>query len=138
MAEHYFSLEIITPIAQAFAGEVSLVELPGVEGQMGILAGHEPLLALLVPGVVHVRDRRHDLYFAMGSGFVQVVENRATVLSMFAQRPEEIDRDRAQKEKAEQEQKLAQGLSEEPAREARLKILAAQARLKVAGLGEGK
>ena len=138
MAERFFSLEIVTPTAQAFSGDASLVELPGSEGQMGILGGHAPLLALLDPGVIHVRDRRRDLYFAIGRGFVQVVENRVTVITLFAQGPDEIDLARAQKEKAEAEQKLAQGLSEAQAEETRYKIKAAGARLKVAARREAR
>jgi len=138
VANRFFHLEIVTPSARAYQGEVSLVEVPGLEGQMGIMAGHAPMLALLLSGVLHLRDHRRDMHFAIGAGFIQVEKDEVTVITYFAQRPWEIDLAAAGEEKAEAEKKLAKGLSQEEADPIRLAWLAAQARIKVGALSEEK
>ncbi len=91
MSEKNFHLEIVTPREQKFEGEATWVRLPGVLGEMGILAGHAPLLAMLEPGIAvyRVLDRDHPL--ATGEGFVTVAENRVVVLVESAERPEDLD-----------------------------------------------
>ena len=107
MSEKNFHLEIVTPLALKFEGEVTMVRLPGVEGEMGILAGHAPLLALLEPGVSEYRAKDLDFPLASGAGFVKVAENRVVVMVDSAERPEEIDAASAQAERESIDRELA-------------------------------
>lgn len=80
MAEKTFEVEIITPFGEHFSGPVSSITLPGSEGEMGILVNHAPMLAMLAPGVTtYVHDGKATS-IVTGSGFVEVLNNHATVL----------------------------------------------------------
>lgn len=92
MAEMTFEIEIITPHGSFFSGAVSSLQLPGVVGQMGILPGHAPLLAMLEPGVTTYVQGKTISKIVTGSGFVQVLDNRATVLVEIAENPGEISK----------------------------------------------
>ncbi len=75
-----------------FKGDVEYLQIPGWEGEMGILKNHAPLIALLRPGEAMARAEGRDYYMAIGDGFVKVKDNKVLVLVSFALRPEEIDR----------------------------------------------
>ncbi|MBI3929078.1 MAG: ATP synthase F1 subunit epsilon [Armatimonadetes bacterium] len=105
MDGHPFSVEIVTPTEQKFSGEVTIVTLPGVQGEMGILAGHAPLLAMLDPGEVKYRNSQGEFHIAVGEGFATVAGNKVVCLVDFALEPSEIsvetarlDADRIEKE----------------------------------------
>lgn len=91
MSEKTFHLEIVTPTALKFEGAVTIVVLPGTEGEMGLLAGHAPLLALLDPGVTRYCSKGRDFVLATGEGFVKVAENRVVVMVDSAEGADEID-----------------------------------------------
>jgi len=75
-----FQAEILTPERVILAGEVEALVLKGEYGYFGILAGHAPLIARLVPGKLKVkRANKEDVYQA-GTGFVQIVKQRVSVL----------------------------------------------------------
>ena len=84
-------LEIVTPDARIFVGEVSGVLLPGAEGELGILPQHTPLLTQLIPGEIHyvVEGKTHEL--AVGHGFAEVTGTEVSVLTDLAVRETEID-----------------------------------------------
>jgi F-type H+-transporting ATPase subunit epsilon len=84
--------------------EVDMVTLPGVEGQMGILHGHAPLLTLLDFGEIILHNGNDTQYFAVHGGIAEVRPDKVTILADVAEQAEEIDlararaaRDRAQK-----------------------------------------
>ncbi len=127
------NLEIVTPDRLFFSGTVDEVSVPGVEGYLGILPGHAPLLSELKIGEIMYRqgDRRTFLFCSWG--FVEVLPDRVSVLAEVAQRAEEIDAVRAQEEKEQAEQQLR---SRDPATDfegARIALESATARLQVAG-----
>lgn len=126
MSEKKFHLEIVTPTELKFEGDVTLVRLPSVQGEIGVLAGHAPILALLDPGVSLYRCLERDYPLATGEGFVTVAEDRVVVLVASAEGPQEIEAGsaRAQLEALERE---ATG----PAEELRPRRLLARARHKV-------
>lgn len=84
--------------------EVDMVTLPGIEGQMGILGGHAPLLSLLDFGeiILHKGDERQ--YIAVHGGVVEVRPDKVTILADSAERYDEIDAERASaaRERAQQ------------------------------------
>lgn len=90
MSEKNFRLDIVTPRELIFSGEVSSVYLPGSEGQLGVLPGHCPLLAMLEPGLGRYRQDGDDVPFVCGAGFVQVFADKVSVVVELALRKEDI------------------------------------------------
>ncbi len=89
-------LEIITAERQVYADDVEMVVAPGMEGQLGILAHHAPLMTALQPGEILIRKDGEDSYLAVTGGFMEVIGNTVTVLADAAEHSEEIDEGRAQ------------------------------------------
>jgi len=93
------SCEVVTVERVVFRGEANMVIAPGVMGQMGILPRHAPLLAALQEGELIIRGvggvAEEDISMAIGGGFIEVLDNRVTVLADSAERADEIDLDRA-------------------------------------------
>ena len=89
-------LEIITAERQVYADDVELVVAPGMEGQLGILAHHAPLMTALQPGEILIRKDGEDTYLAVTGGFMEVIGNTVTILADAAEHSEEIDEERAQ------------------------------------------
>jgi F-type H+-transporting ATPase subunit epsilon len=74
-------LEILTPERKLFSDEVYGVQLPGVSGSFEVLDKHAPLVSALKSGKIKVlNDRNHSSYFDIKSGFVEVINNRVSVL----------------------------------------------------------
>lgn len=132
MSEKQFRLEIVTPATLKYEGDVQMVRLPGVEGEMGILANHAPLLAMLNPGILVYRLKGEDHSLATGEGFVKVAENRVVVMVDSAERPDEIDPAKAETQRQAVERELAAHSGPEGDR-LRTQLMLAQARQKVSG-----
>lgn len=134
MAEK-LSCEVVTAERVMFRGEVNMVIAPGVEGDMGILPRHAPLLAALREGELILRGTgavEEDVSMAIGGGFIEVLNNRVVILADSAERAEEIDVDRAEaaRKRALDDLKAYKGKLDLTAVEATLRR--SQARLKVA------
>lgn len=84
-------LEIVTPEARIFSGEVDSVVLPGSDGELGILPHHVPLVTTLKPGELVYSQTGKPEYFAVGTGFVEVTGGRVSVLTDMAKGESEID-----------------------------------------------
>ena len=80
MSEKTFELEMVTPRGIKFDGPVSMVQLPGVMGQMGILAGHAKMLSILQPGLSCYESEGKRVYCVTGSGLVRVNGAKVSVL----------------------------------------------------------
>jgi F-type H+-transporting ATPase subunit epsilon len=94
-----FSVSLVTPEGPAFEGDVEMLVVPGADGEIGVLARHAPLVALLNAGSTRVyRDRSSGdvLEFATGPGFFKVEQDRALALVDDAVEAREIDDARAQ------------------------------------------
>jgi len=89
--------EVITAERAVFRGNVDMVVAPGVEGQLGILPDHAPLITALTYGelVLH-RQGQEDEYIAIGGGFMEVSADRVIILADSAERADEIDEARAE------------------------------------------
>jgi F-type H+-transporting ATPase subunit epsilon len=75
------NLEILTPERKLFSDEVIGVQLPGVSGSFEVLDKHAPLVSALKSGRIKViNDKTHNTFFEIRSGFVEVINNRVTVL----------------------------------------------------------
>jgi F-type H+-transporting ATPase subunit epsilon len=100
MADHpLFSISVVTPEGAAFEGDAEMLIVPGAAGEIGVLARHAPLVAMLKAGStrVHMGDGQIQ-EFATGPGFFQVLEDRAIALVDDAVAAAEIDGARAQEQ----------------------------------------
>jgi len=91
-----FHLEIVTPDRALLSEEVVSIIAPGVEGYLGVLANHAPLVTELNVGVLRIRypdDTEENV--AVSGGFMEVANNRVLVLADAAERPQDIDIQRA-------------------------------------------
>jgi F-type H+-transporting ATPase subunit epsilon len=89
-------LEIVTPEAKIFEGDVESVQLPGVEGEMGILPQHETLVTALKAGEVHILQKGHLQILAIGEGFAEITGTTVGILTDGAVNEKEIDEHVAQ------------------------------------------
>lgn len=89
-------LEIITAERQVYSDEVDVVVAPGIEGQLGILPHHAPLMTVLQPGELMVRKDGVESYLVVTGGFMEVLANKVTILADAAENSDEIDEQRAQ------------------------------------------
>ncbi|MDD7544686.1 F0F1 ATP synthase subunit epsilon [Actinobacillus porcinus] len=100
-----FTLTIVSAENKIFEGEVKSVQATGIEGELGILAGHTPLLTAIKPGIVKFTytDGIEEVVYVSG-GFLEVQPNVVTVLADVAIRGSELDEERilAAKKKAEE------------------------------------
>ena len=106
-------LEIVTPEAKTFSDNVEMVTLTGIDGEMGILPQHMPLMTQLVAGEIHVKKGGENIFLAVGDGFVQVTGERVAILTDMAVRAENIDEAAAEEAQRKAEARLSQQLSEE-------------------------
>jgi len=90
-------LDIVTAEGSVYSGEVNAISAPGIEGELGILSYHAPLLTLLQPGELRIQIKgEEDLYLAVGGGFLEVMSNGVIVLADTVERSDEIDEQRAE------------------------------------------
>ena len=127
-----FQVEIVTPESLRYEDQASYIELRGSAGDMGVLADHAPLVALLSPGVTKVRTPQgKELVFATGEGFARIANNKASVLVEFAQTPEEINPDQVRKARDAAMQALQGNLTPHERTLRSTELAAANARLRV-------
>jgi F-type H+-transporting ATPase subunit epsilon len=123
-------LEIVTPERQVFSEEVDSVVCPGVEGELGVLPHHAPLLTTLGVGELRIRRGGEEEFLAIAGGFVQVRPDKVVVMAETADMASDIDIEKAQEARREAEQALAEGF-EEPADLARARAALQRALLRI-------
>jgi len=96
-----FDLSVVTPDGAAFEGEAEMVIVPGAAGEIGVLARHAPLVAMLKAGEIRVKAGNDWQSFAAGPGYFKVQQDRAIALVDDAVRAEEIDIEEARREAEE-------------------------------------
>ena len=89
-------LEIVTAERTVFADDVSEVVAWGVEGQLGILPHHAPLMTMLQPGDLLIKKDDEEHYLAISGGFLEVRPDKVIILADACERAEEIDIERAE------------------------------------------
>ena len=133
MAERTFKLEIITPRKLVYSGAVVSFSAPGVVGGFQVLFNHAPLLAAVGIGEVKVRDPQGaQRRYATSGGFVDVLNNSVTMLAESIERPEEIDKPRAEAAKQRAAQRLAERRVDTDLDRARVALARAMNRLRIA------
>ena len=106
-------LEIVTPDAVVYSEDVDMVTLPGVEGQMGVLPQHVPLMTQMVPGEMIVRKGGQDRFLAVGEGFVEITGDRVAILTDMAVAAESIDEAKAEEARQRAQARLRERMSAE-------------------------
>ena len=130
-------LDVITPERRLLSEQVDAATVPGLGGELGILPGHTPLISQLKTGVLSYTQGATTRRLLVSGGFVEVNEDRVSVLADFAEFPEEVDAARARTEREEAERQLGgfSGTPEEMA-EVRARLDRAGARLQLASTSE--
>ena len=101
-----FQLEIVTPSRLLVKDAAEEAQIPGVSGYLGSLPGHAPLITELAVGVLTYKASGATHTLSVAWGFMEVLPDKVTILAEAAERPQEIDVERAQKAKDRAEQRL--------------------------------
>ncbi|MCL2706992.1 MAG: F0F1 ATP synthase subunit epsilon [Dehalococcoidia bacterium] len=127
-------LDIVTAERMVFSEEVEEVIVPGIDGELGILPYHAPLMTILSSGELQIRQEGTEVNLAVSGGFIDVRPDHIIILADSAERAEEIDISRAEeaRRRAEQAKTDASSGSAEDALAAEASLKRALTRLKVA------
>ncbi|HEY6337535.1 MAG TPA: F0F1 ATP synthase subunit epsilon [Candidatus Sulfotelmatobacter sp.] len=128
-----FQLEIVTPEKKVVDTAAEELQIPGKNGYLGVLPGHAPLITELAVGEITFREGATEQRLAVAWGFAEVLPDKVTILAETAERPSEIDVERARKAKERAEQRLASGDSAVDVERALDSLQRAESRLEVAG-----
>ncbi|UCH50594.1 MAG: F0F1 ATP synthase subunit epsilon [Chloroflexota bacterium] len=125
-------LEIITAERQVFSDDVNVVVAPGIQGELGILPHHAPLMTMLKPGELLIRKDSEETYMSVSGGFLEIRPDKIIILADACERAEEIDIDRAEEAKRRAEERLKTHPSELDMAQAQAALLRSLVRLRVA------
>jgi F-type H+-transporting ATPase subunit epsilon len=126
-------LEVVTPERRVLDEPVDMVTVPGFGGELGILPGHTPLISRLQTGVLSYVQSGGTQQLHVSGGFVEVNDDRVSVLADIAERPEEIDAVQARLAREEAEKSLSSWTgSEEDFEKERVKLERSTVRLQLA------
>ena len=101
------TLEITTAERQVYGEEVDMLIAPGIDGQLGILPRHAPLMTMLQPGELTIRKGGADSYFTVTGGFMEVLGDRVIILADACEHSEEINEERAQEAMRRAQERIA-------------------------------
>ncbi|MBI4307702.1 MAG: F0F1 ATP synthase subunit epsilon [Chloroflexi bacterium] len=123
--------EIVTAERIVYQDDVDVVVAPGIEGELGVLPRHTPLLTVLQPGEIRLRKKGEEISLTVTGGFLEVRPDKVTILADAAERTEEIDAARADAAKRRAEERMKEKLTPEDLRLAEAALRRAMVRLKV-------
>jgi F-type H+-transporting ATPase subunit epsilon len=106
-------LEIVTPEKLAYEGDVDSVQVPGSEGELGVLPHHAPLVSTLGAGELRLRTGSQEESFAIVGGFLQVLPDKVVVMAETADMASEIDLEKAREARRSAEKAIETGFVEE-------------------------
>ena len=133
-----FDLSLVTPEGAAYEGEAEMLIVPGVSGEIGVLARHAPLVAMLKAGEIRIKSSGDWQAFAAGPGYFKVQQDRALVLVDDAVRAEEIDVEQARREAEEAQallDRIDSGAEEDDRWKVEQRLRHAENKIAVAGRG---
>ena len=134
-AARTFDLSLVTPEGAAYEGEAEMLIVPGVSGEIGVLARHAPLVAMLKAGEIRIKASGNWQAFAAGPGYFK---DRALVLVDDAVRAEEIDVEEARREAEEAQallDRIDSGAEEDDRWKVEQRLRHAENKIAVAGRG---
>jgi len=124
-------LDVVTPDRTMLSEDITSLVVPAVEGYLGVLPNHAPMIVGLVPGAVKYRIDDKVKFLSISGGFMEIGANKVTLLADCAEKSEEIDRERALAAKGRAEQRLKERPDGLDVQRAELALRRALARLKV-------
>jgi len=110
-----FKLEVTTPDGQVYSKDVDMVTLPGIEGEMGILPMHAPLIAQLGDGQIIARRGNEEDHLLVTGGCAEITQDRVAILTIFATATSAIDETKAEEARARAEARLNEKISPDEA-----------------------
>ncbi len=124
-------VEIVTAERLVYSEEgVDGLTVPGVEGELGVLTLHAPLLTMIQPGMMRIRKGDDEIEMAITGGFIEVRDNRVTILADAAERAEEIDVVRAEEARRQAQRRLEEREGEVDLARVQAELAQALARIK--------
>ena len=124
-------LEIVTPVATAFAEDVHMVTLPAIEGEMGIYPQHMRLITQIVPGEVIVTKDGATRSFAVGEGLVEITATRVSIVTDMAIQAEQIDEAMVEAARQRAAARLAEKISDEEVASVNASLARSRAQLQI-------
>lgn len=132
MAENTFELKVITPERTFFDEQVEMVEFNTTEGEIGIYKGHVPTTVIVKPGVLTITIKDNDVKeAALHAGFVEILQDKVTILAEIIEWPGEIDLSRAEKARERAKNRLDSKATDTDVMRAETALLRAIARINV-------
>ena len=126
------NVDIVTAERMVYSEEgVDRLIVPGIEGELGVLTLHAPLLTMIQPGVLRVVKGDDETEMAITGGFIEVRKNHVTILADAAERVEEIDQARAEEARRRAQRQLEEQESETDRARVEASLARALARLKI-------
>ena len=124
-------VEIVTAERVVYSEEgVDRLIVPGIEGELGVLTLHAPLLTMIQPGVMRIVKGEEEVEMAISGGFIEVRDNRITILADAAERAEEIDVERAEEARRSAERRIGEREAEVDLARVQAELAQALARIK--------
>jgi F-type H+-transporting ATPase subunit epsilon len=124
-------LEIVTPEGMVFSEEADMVTLPALQGELGVLPQHIPLMTQIVPGELRVSSAGHERYVAVGEGLAHVTATRVAILTDMAVAAESIDEARVEEARQRAEARLREKISDEEVASVNASLARSLAQLRV-------
>ncbi|MDA8344337.1 MAG: ATP synthase F1 subunit epsilon [Thermaerobacter sp.] len=126
-----FALSVVTPEREALRTDAEMIIVRGADGDLGVLARHIPLVTAIQPSVLVIKTADGEQQLAVTGGFLEVRGDVVTVLARTAERPDEIDRRRAEEAKQRAEERLQERLADLEEGRAKLALQRASVRLQL-------
>ncbi len=133
MADKNITVEIVTPERVVFSEQVDFVVVPGIEGYLGVLPMHAPIVSGLNIGILKVITGGKETKLATSGGFMEVNNDKVVILAETAERSDEIDVSRAKAARERAEQRLASRTHDVDVARAEMALRRALIRLKASG-----
>jgi len=133
MSDKTEKLDIVTPEKKVFSDDISFLIAPGAEGELGILPMHAALITPLKPGLLRFDHEENRIIMTVSGGFMEVRDNRITILATAVERLEDINAERAEQAKLRAEQRLANKTPDLDVMRAEAALMRANNRLKALG-----
>ena len=132
MAQKVIHLEIITPRQKAYSEEIDFLKAPAVDGLIGVLPDHAPLVTALATGVLWIEKDEDKFPVSISKGFMEVQPDNINVVVRSAELPNDIDAERAREAKKRAEERLGTESDEIDRKRAEAALERAEARIEAA------
>ena len=127
-----FNLQVVALDKVFYDGDCESLTIPAVDGEKGILASHEPVVMAITAGEMRFTANGQQQIAAVGCGFAEITGSKVVVITDFAQKPEEINIERAERAKVRAEEQIREKKSQIEFAHSQAELARAMARLKVA------